>query len=260
MQFAANLSLLFTEYPLLERFDRAAAAGFTGVEFFFPYGLPEADLTAALTRNGLELVLFNVPMGDWDAGERGLAAQPDREAEFRAGVERAAHWASVLRPQRVNSPTGPAGPGPAARDTLLRNLTFAAERLRAVGTPLSLEPINRTDVPGAAVATVAEAVAVLDEIGDPDLGIQYDLYHSLMEGEDPGAVLAEHLPRIRHVQIADVPGRHQPGTGAVDFPAFLDRLEGGGYDGWVSLEYHPDGPTEDSFAAFGPHGPRATGR
>lgn len=247
VRIAANLTMLFEEYPFFERFDRAADAGFTAVEFFFPYGLDAAKIRAALDRNGLELALFNLPLGDWDAGERGFVGQEGREQEFAAGLARAVEYASELRPLRVNSPSGPGIDDAASFDRLVRNFSLAASALDEIGVGMVIEPINRTDVPGALVSTVARAVELLDAVGSPNFGVQYDLYHSVRAGEDPLRIVAEHLARITHIQIADVPGRHQPGTGALDFERFFEALDEGGYPGWVSLEYHPDGSTESSF-------------
>jgi hydroxypyruvate isomerase len=247
VRLAANLTMLFSEYPFLERFDRAAAAGFESVEFFFPYGLDAAGIRDALDRNGLELALFNLPLGDWDAGERGFVAQAGREAEFAAGLAEAVDYARVLRPVRVNSPSGPAPDTKEAFGIAASNFALAADALEAIGVGLVIEPINRHDVPGALVSTVDRAVELLDRVGSDNFGVQYDLYHSVRADEDPFAVVAAHAGRITHVQVADVPGRHQPGTGALDFPRFFEALDTAGYTGRVSLEYHPDGPTEQSF-------------
>ena len=250
MRIAANLTMLFREYDFFERFDRAAEAGFTGVEFFFPYAHDPERIADALERNGLQLVLFNLPVGDWDAGERGYVAQTGREAEFRADLARAVAAIERLHPLRVNTPSGPAPRTDASRATLVANLTAAAAAVNAAGAGLVVEPINRDDVPGAYVHTVAEGVEVLDEVGSAGAGIQYDVYHSLRAGEDPFAVLDAFAERIHHIQISDVPGRHEPGTGAFDFDRFFERLEASGYDGWVSLEYHPLDSTADSFRYF----------
>ena len=250
VNIAANLTMLYTEHPFLERFDRAADDGFTAVEFFFPYGLPADDIQDALARNGQELVLFNLPLGDWDAGERGFVGRPDRTADFAAGLAEAVAYARVLHPARINTPSGPAPDTAESFETLVSNFSLAASTLAAEGVGLVIEPINRFDVPGALVSTVPRAVELLDRVGNDNFGIQYDLYHSVRAGEDPFQIVAEYLPRIRHIQIADVPGRHQPGTGALDFERFFAALDDGGYEGWVSLEYHPEGLTGESFGFF----------
>lgn len=250
MRIAANLTMLFREYDFFERFDRAAEAGFTGVEFFFPYAHDLDRIADAVDRNDLQLVLFNLPVGDWDAGERGYVAQTGREAEFRRDLGRAVTAIERLHPLRVNTPSGPAPQNADSHSTLVANLAVATAAVNEAGAGLVVEPINRDDVPGAYVHTVAEGVAVLDEVGSPGVGIQYDVYHSLRAGEDPFAVLEAYADRIHHVQISDVPGRHEPGTGTFDFDRFFDDLEASVYDGWVSLEYHPLDATTDSLRYF----------
>lgn len=254
VRLAANLTWLFAEHPFFERFARAADAGFTGVEFFFPFGHDPERIRAEVERNELTLVLHNLRVGDYEAGERGFVAHAHRSAEFLENVEEAVRYDRVLRPERVNTPSGPAPDEPASYDTLVDHLRTAADRLAEIGVGLVLEPINRGDVPGALVDSTAKAVEVIRRTGSDNLGIQYDLYHSLRAGEDPAQVLDEHLAFIHHVQIADVPGRHQLGTGRVDFEDLFARLDAGGYPGWVSLEYHPEGETLASFDV-----PRALG-
>ncbi len=249
-RIAANLTMLFREHPFLERFDRAAEAGFTGVEFFFPYGHDHDAIADAVERNGLDLVLFNLPVGDYAAGERGFVAQEGREAEFAHAVERGVASASRLRPDRVNTPSGPAPDEPASYERLRANLALAADALEAVGSALVVEPICRLDVPGALISTTAAAARLLEEIDRPSVGIQYDVYHSLRAGEDVFEVLDTYLPLIHHIQISDVPGRHQPGTGSVDFDRFFEVMGSSTYTGWVSLEYHPEGPTLESLDWF----------
>ena len=249
-RIAANLTMMFREHPFLERFDRAAEAGFTGVEFFFPYAHDHDAIADAVERNGLELVLFNLPVGDYDAGERGVVAQEGREAEFAMAVEQGVASASRLHPYRVNTPSGPAPDEPASYDRLRRNLGLAADRLEDVGTALVVEPICRLDVPGALISSTAAAARLLEEVGRPSAGIQYDVYHSVRAGEDVFEMLYAYLPVIRHIQISEVPGRHQPGTGAVDFDRFFEVMGASDYPGWVSLEYHPEGTTLDSLDWF----------
>lgn len=241
-RFAANLTMMFTERPFLERFEAAAAAGFRAVEFLFPYDWPAAEVRAALDAAGLELALFNAPPGDWEAGERGLAALPGREAEFREAFARALDYAAVLRPARLHVMAGLAT-GPEARETYLANLAWAAGAAGA--QRLAIEPINSRDMPGYHLATSEDAVAVLDAVGAGNLGLQLDLYHAqIMEG-DLTRRIERLLPRIAHVQIASVPERHEPDEGEVNYPhlfALLDRL---GYAGFVGCEYRPKGRTED---------------
>ena len=254
-RFAANLTMLFGEVPFLDRFEAAARAGFRGVEYLFPYEWPAAELRARLDRHGLVQVLHNLPAGDWGKGERGIACLPDRVAEFRAGVARAAEYAAALGCPRVNCLAGiaPAGADPARlRETLVGNLRFAAARLGDAGIRLVVEPINTRDMPGFFLHRTAQALSVLDEVGAPEVGLQYDAYHmQVMEG-DLARTLENCLPRIGHVQIADVPGRHEPGTGEIHYPFLFDLLDRLGYAGWVGCEYRPAGTTEAGLGWFAP--------
>lgn len=240
-RFAANLSMMFTEYPFLERFDAAAAAGFEAVEFLFPYAHPAAGIRDALDRNGLALALFNAPPGDWEAGERGLASLAGRGAEFRSAMLRALDHAAVLSPGRLHVMAGLAQ-GADARRRYIDNLSWAAE---AAGSQLlCIEPINSRDMPGYHLNNSADALAVLESVGAENLGLQFDLYHAqIMEG-DLTRRLEALMPHIAHIQIAGVPERHEPDAGEVNFPhlfAAMDRL---GYDGFVGCEYRPAGQTE----------------
>jgi len=247
-KFAANLSMLFTEVEFLDRFEAAARAGFQGVEYLFPYDYPAEEIKQRLDANGLTQVLFNLPAGDWAAGERGIACHPDRVEEFREGVERAIAYARVLGNTQVNCLAGIQPEGVSdeeARATLVGNLRFAAEKLAAAGILLIAEPINTRDIPGFFLNRTEQALAIFDEVGSDNLKLQYDIYHmQIMEG-DLAPTIETHFARIAHVQIADNPGRHEPGTGEIHYPflfAHLDRL---GYDGWVSAEYKPAGRTEE---------------
>lgn len=241
-QFAANLSMLFTEWPLLDRFDAAARAGFQAVELQFPYECAAVDIQARLQAAGIRLVLHNLPAGDWAAGERGIACHPDRVDEFCAGVEQAISYATVLGVPRLNCLAGIAAAGvPEAtlRETLIGNLRYAARRLRSVGIDLLVEPINTFDMPGFYLNTTRQALQILDAVGEDNVYLQYDVYHAQrMEGE-LAATLSAHLQRIGHVQIADNPGRHEPGTGEINFGFLLAHLDRLGYRGWVGCEYRP---------------------
>ena len=245
-RFAANLSMLFTELPFLDRFEAAAGAGFQAVEFLFPYAHPVADIRSRLRDNGLQLVLHNLPAGDWDAGERGIACHPDRVPEFRAGVTRAIDYATALGLKQLNCLAGiePAGESPARlHETFVSNLRHAAEQLQYAGIRLLIEPINIFDIPGFHLNRTAQALAILDEVGSDQLFLQYDIYHAQrMEGELAGT-LARHLPRIGHVQLADNPGRHEPGTGEINYRFLFEHLDRIGYAGWVGCEYKPDAGT-----------------
>ncbi|WP_027967388.1 hydroxypyruvate isomerase [Halomonas halocynthiae] len=247
-KFAANLSMLFNEVDFLERFDAAANAGFQGVEYLFPYDVDAADIKQRLDENQLEQVLFNLPAGDWGAGERGIACHPDRVDEFRAGVDKAIEYAAVLGNRQVNCLAGIKPEGVSddeARKTLIENLRFAADKLKAVGILLIAEPINTRDIPGFFLNRTEQALKIFDEVGSDNLKLQYDIYHmQIMEG-DLAPSIERHLARIAHVQLADTPGRHEPGTGEINYPflfAHLDRL---GYDGWIGCEYKPATTTEE---------------
>jgi hydroxypyruvate isomerase len=245
-KFAANLSMLFTELPFLDRFDAARAAGFGGVEYLFPYDFPKQELAARLRANQMKQVLHNLPAGDWAAGERGIACDPARVEEFRAGVDRAIAYAHALDCAQVNCLAGKLPPGVSrerAHATLVANLEYAARSLRAAGIRLLLEPINTYDIAGFFVSRTDQAIALIEEVASDNLFLQYDLYHAQrMEGE-LAANLERYLSRIGHVQVADNPGRNEPGTGEINYEylfALLDRI---GYAGWVGCEYKPAGAT-----------------
>ncbi|TFH86053.1 hydroxypyruvate isomerase [Billgrantia azerbaijanica] len=247
-KFAANLSMLFTEVDFLDRFEAAAKAGFKGVEYLFPYDFEATEIKRRLDDFGLTQVLFNLPAGDWSAGERGIACHPDRVEEFRAGVDRAIEYAKVLGNTQVNCLAGIQPEGVSddqARQTLVENLRYAAGKLEAAGILLVAEPINTRDIPGFFLTRTEQALALFDEVGSGNLKLQYDIYHmQIMEG-DLAPTIEKHLDRIAHVQLADNPGRHEPGTGEINYPflfAHLDRL---GYAGWIGCEYKPATTTEE---------------
>lgn len=241
-RFAANLSMLFTELPFMERFGAAAAAGFKGVEYLFPYAFAKQDLAAGLARHGLVQVLHNLPAGNWEAGERGIACDPARVAEFRDGVAQAIDYATALGCRQVNCLAGIAPAGVSAevlRETFVANLRFAAAQLEEAGIRLLIEPINTYDIPGFYLKRTAQAAEILDEVGSANLFIQYDIYHAQrMEGE-LAATITKHLPRIAHIQLADNPGRHEPGSGEIHYPWLLRHIDGLGYAGWIGCEYKP---------------------
>ena len=246
-QFAANLTMLFNEVPFMERFEAAAKAGFKHVEFLFPYAFPAADIKARLDGNGLTLVLHNLPAGDWDAGERGIACHPDRVEEFRSGVAKAIEYAKVLGVKQVNCLVGkvPAGADEkAVHQTMVDNLRFAAGELKGAGLRLLIEPINTFDIPGFALNRTEQALALMDEVGSDNLFVQYDIYHAQrMEGE-LGATLEKNLARIGHIQLADNPGRNEPGTGEINYPFLFKLIDRIGYTGTIGCEYKPAGTTE----------------
>ena len=246
-KFAANLTMLFTEVPFLERFERAAAAGFTGVEFLFPYAFKAQEIKAQLDAHKLTLVLHNLPAGNWEAGERGIACHPDRTDEFRAGVARAIEYAAVLGVHQLNCLAGIAPKGIAddvLRQTLVANLRFAAAELKRANLRLLIEPINTFDIPGFYLSGTAQAISILDEVGADNAFVQYDIYHmQRMEGE-LAATLERQLNRIGHIQLADNPHRNEPGTGEINCPFLFTHLDRIGYNGWIGCEYKPKTTTE----------------
>ncbi len=253
-RFAANLSFLFTELPFPQRFQKAAAAGFRGVEFLFPYAWPSAELAGRLAENELEMVLFNFPAGDWDAGDRGLACDATRRNEFIAGVETALDAARTLGCRRLHCLAGltPTGVDEAdIRATYIANLRHAAERAATQGVTVMIEAINsHLDMPGYWLDTPAKAFALAEAIDRPNLSVQYDIYHALVMGDDPAATLTRRLGKIGHIQVADLPGRHEPGSGEADYERLFALLDALGYDGWVGCEYRPRTGTEAGLGWF----------
>ncbi len=245
-KFAANLTMLYNEVPFLDRFALAARDGFEAVEFLFPYAWPAAELRRRLDDNGLKLVLHNLPAGDWDGGERGIAILPDRVAEFRAGVAKAIEYARTLGAPQLNCLAGktPAGVADAVlRNTLIENLRYAAGEFKRAGLKLLVEPINTYDIPGFYLSRSAQTIEVLDEVGADNAYLQYDIYHmQRMEGE-LAATMHKLLPRIAHLQLADNPGRNEPGTGEIDYAFLFKHLDRIGYSGWIGCEYKPAADT-----------------
>jgi len=246
-KFAANLTMLFTEHDFLDRFEHAAKAGFTAVEFLFPYAFAADDIAQRLEKFGLTLVLHNLPAGNWDAGERGIACHPDRVGEFRAGVATAITYAKALGVKQLNCLAGKTPPGVSdevLRQTFVSNLRFAAAELKQAGLNLLIEPINTFDIPSFYLNRTAQAVAILDEVGASNAFVQYDIYHAQRTEGELASTLQKHLPRIGHIQLADNPGRHEPGTGEINYPFLFTHLEQLGYSGWIGCEYKPATTTE----------------
>lgn len=254
LQFSANLSFLFPEHDFLDRFGAAARAGFAGVEFHFPYAHDKAVLAEVVLTSGVEVVLFNLPAGNWAAGDRGIACQPGRKAEFQDGVGRAIEYAEALGCTRLNCLAGiPVVTPDKAVDTLVDNLQFAAAVTQRAGIRLMLEPLNTRDNPGYLVPTTRDALQVLDAVDSRNLFLQYDVYHAqVMEG-DLARTLETNIARIGHLQVADNPGRHEPGSGEINFPFLFARLRQLGYAGWIGCEYIPSGDTLDSFGWLEPY-------
>ncbi|MCF8159397.1 MAG: hydroxypyruvate isomerase [Polaromonas sp.] len=246
-KFSANLSMLFTELPFLDRFEAAARANFKAVEFLFPYAFPASEIRKRLDDNGLALVLHNLPAGDWEAGERGIACDPSRSEEFRAGLARAIEYAQALGVGQLNCLAGkaPAGVAPEAlRETFVSNVSRAAVALKSAGLRLLIEPINTYDIPGFYLNRTDQAIAILDAVGADNAFVQYDIYHAQrMEGE-LAATMQKYLPRIGHIQLADNPGRNEPGTGEINYPFLFAHLDRIGYQGWIGCEYKPATTTE----------------
>jgi hydroxypyruvate isomerase len=247
-RFAANLTMLFAEMPFLDRFAAAKAAGFSGVEYLFPYDYDKADLREQLDEHGLIQVLHNLPAGNWATGERGIAILPDRIDEFRDGVARAISYAKALDCRQLNCLVGiaPRDADPfEMNEVLVENLRFAADALARERIKLLVEPINTLDIPGFFLNKTEQAVQLIADVRSSNLFIQYDIYHmQVMEG-DIARSLQKHLPRIAHVQLADNPGRNEPGTGEINYPFLFRHLDTLGYRGWVGCEYKPKTTTVD---------------
>jgi len=245
-KLAANLSMLFTEAPFMERFALAARAGFRGVEFLFPYAFHADQIADKLSTYQLDLVLHNLPAGNWDAGERGIACHPDRVVEFQEGVDEAIRYAKVLGVKQVNCLVGYAPKNVAydiAHATVVANLRFAADKLKAEGIRLLIEPINSFDMPGFFLTGTKQALELIKDTGSDNLFVQYDVYHmQRMEGE-LAATIKANLPMIKHIQIADNPGRFEPGTGEINYRYLLAMLDEIAYDGWIGCEYKPKAGT-----------------
>jgi hydroxypyruvate isomerase len=249
--------MLFTELPFLERFDAAAKAGFKGVEFLFPYAFRAEQLADKLSTNGLELVLHNLPAGNWEAGERGIACHPDRVSEFQQGVDDAIRYAKVLNVKQLNCLVGivPAGvSAELARATVVGNLKFAADKLQAAGIRLLIEPINSFDIPGFFLTGTQQALELIKATGSSNVFVQYDIYHmQRMEGELANTIKAN-LSQIKHVQLADNPGRFEPGTGEINYRYLFKFLDEIGYDGWIGCEYKPQAGTVEGLGWRAAHG------
>jgi hydroxypyruvate isomerase len=255
IRFSANLTMLFSDVDFLDRFERAAKAGFKAVEYMFPYSYRKDDLSERLQKYGLQQVLFNLPAGDWVAGDRGLACLPGREGEFRNGVGLAIEYATALGCPLVNCLVGkaPAGAPEKARRTLIDNLRFAATALEKEKIRLLVEPLNIRDMPGFYLCGTANALKLIEEVNHPNLWLQYDIYHMQVTEGNLMATIQAHFNRIAHIQIADNPGRNEPGTGEINFPNIFRFLDKMGYAGWIGCEYKPLGKTEDGLGWLKPY-------
>lgn len=250
-KFSANLSFLYQDLAFPNRFMAAARDGFGAVEYLGPYAEPKEKVADALRANGLKQALFNVPSGDWAGGERGIACLGDRVQEFRDGVALALDYAKVLDCRQVNVLSGlapeDADPG-ALENTLVENLKYAAARCADAGVKLLIEPINLHDIPGFFVSTTAHAERILEKVGSDNLYIQYDFYHMQIMQGDLIPTFIRLKEKIAHVQIADNPGRNEPGTGEINYGFILSELDRLGYDGWVGCEYKPKAGTSEGLA------------
>ena len=255
-KFAANLSFLFGDVEFPDRFDKAAAAGFRAAEFHFPYAWDKNELAERIRRAGVEVVLFNLTAGDWGKGDRGIACIPSRISEFRDGVGRAIEYAKALGCTRVNCLSGIAparAPGETLRETFVSNLRYAARELEREGITLLIEPVNTRSVPGNYLRNSGQAIALMDEAAVANVKLQYDVFHmQIMEG-DLAKTIEANLARIGHIQIADVPDRHEPGTGEINYPFLFDHLDRIGFQGWIGCEYVPAGRTEDGLGWLKPY-------
>lgn len=255
-KFAANISMQFTEVDFLDRFAAAAAAGFKGVEFLFPYAFSKEDLAEKRSASGVEQVLFNMPPGDWDAGERGLACLPDRVGEFQDGVGTALEYAKALNCPRLHAMAGlrPEGADESKlRETYVANLKFAAAETAKAGVMLVIEAINVYDIPGFYLNHSKQGFDIIAEVGASNLKFQYDIYHmQRMEGELANTITAN-IGVIGHMQLADTPGRHEPGTGEINYPFLFGAIDAAGYDGWIGCEYVPAAGTEAGLGWFAPY-------
>ncbi len=242
--------MLFTEVPFMERFASARDAGFSAIEYLFPYEFEAVELKAQLGQNRLTQVLFNLPSGKWEEGERGIAANPERVEEFRAGVAKAVEYALELGVGGLNCLAGKRVPGYddyKQWSTLAGNVRYAAKVLQEKGLRLMVEPINHFDIPGFFLNRTDQALKLIDDAGMPNVFVQYDVYHAQREEGELAATLRKHIDKIGHIQVADNPGRHQPGTGEINYPFIFKEIDASGYRGHVGLEYVPIPDSKSSF-------------
>jgi len=241
-KLAANLSMMFSEVSFLDRFQAAANAGFKGVEYLFPYEYPAEQIREKLDQNGLTQVLFDFPAGNWDDGDRGIGSIPERSGEFQDGVGTAVEYAKTLGCERLTVLAGKGGAGSDPVDmqeTLIENLKFAARAVRGTNIIVLLEAINTIDIPGYSVFSTHQSRDAVEAADSPSLKIQYDIYHmQIMEGDVTRTINAN-FDSIHHYQLADNPGRHEPGTGELNYDFLLSHLDAKGYDGWIGCEYIP---------------------
>ena len=255
-RLAANLSMMYTEHPFLERFAAAARDGFFGVEFLFPYEFAAAELKSRLGEHGLTQALFNAPPGDWTAGERGIASLPGREDDFRRGVDQALEYAAVLGNRKLHVMAGLIRPGQdraAHREVYLKNLALAARTAATAGVTVLIEPINTRDIPGFFLNRQDDAQAIRAEVGADNLKVQFDIYHCQIVEGDVAVKLERDMAGIGHIQVAGVPERHEPDLGELNYPYLFERIDALGYAGWIGCEYRPKAGTSQGLAWAHPY-------
>jgi hydroxypyruvate isomerase len=255
-RFAANLTMMYQELEFLDRFRAAAESGFKGVEYLFPYPFEKAELAERISEHGLTQVLHNLPAGDWAAGERGIACLPDRTGEFQEGIGHAIEYARALGCRQLNCLAGIAPEGvdrELVLETFISNLKRAADALAAAGIRLLIEPINTRDIPGFYLSRTRQALDIIEATGSSNIALQYDVYHmQIMEG-DLAPTIEANLAGIGHMQIADTPGRHEPGTGEINYGFLFDFIDRLGYEGWIGCEYKPAARTDDGLGWIRPY-------
>jgi hydroxypyruvate isomerase len=259
--FAANLSMMFQEHAFLDRFEAAARAGFRGVEFLFPYEYPVAELRVRLGEHKLTQALFNLPPGDWSKGERGVAIFPGREAEFRGYVAQAIDYARELGCKQLHMMAGivPAGADTASLErTYIENIRYAAAQMKAHGIRTLLEPLNTIDNPGYFLTSIEQTRRIMELVGSDNVYLQLDLYHRQMMQGNLAQTIEKHLPVSSHIQIAGVPGRHEPNVGEINYPFLFDLIDRLGYRGWIGCEYRPKGVTTNGLGWAGAYAIRAS--
>jgi len=242
VNLAANLSMMFNEVDFMSRFKEASNLKFKAVEYLFPYDFPKDNILNELKENNLNQILFDLPAGDWEAGDRGIATDPSRVNEFKDGVELAIEFANIINPKNLTCLVGkkPSSVSDVqAKDTLVENLLFAAKELDSSDFKLLVEPINTVDIPGYWLCKTNQALDIINEVNHPNLNLQYDIYHmQIMEGNVINTI-KNNLKIIGHMQLADNPGRHEPGTGELNYPVIFEEINSMGYEGWIGCEYVP---------------------
>ncbi|HAP28145.1 MAG TPA: hydroxypyruvate isomerase [Achromobacter sp.] len=255
-RLAANLSMMYTEHPFLERFAAAAADGFHGVEFLFPYDFTAAEIRSRLDAHGLTQALFNAPPGDWSAGERGIASLPGREDEFKRGLDRALEYAAVLGNRHLHVMAGLIQPGQdraVHREVYVKNLALAARMAATAGVTVVIEPINPRDIPGFFLNRQDDAQAIRNEVGADNLKVQFDIYHCQIVEGDIAVKLERDMAGIGHIQVAGVPDRHEPDLGELNYPYLFQRIDALGYQGWIGCEYRPRAGTSEGLGWAKPY-------